>query len=519
MGQTECVVGGCAMATIFTIHGTNATGPETGERWWQKGSPFAQCLSELVEAEDGVLKFRPLIWDGMNSEVSRRTAGAQLYRDMCGVEKAGEAYCAIGHSHGGSVTAAALLLAAARGTPLSNLSRWLTVGTPFIEMRKQRWLFSRLGTLGKTAYVSMLSFFAVLCGLLIYQPPREGAGIDLVLVGILLFAFLVPFLLLSFWLWFLNSRALFGYRRKVKAAFKDVYSGRWLALWHGSDEAIQGLRALGGVSLPIFSPRFAVPLLSFLAIFAWPALILYAVSSGDLVSSLAAQFKPPAPDVRLYTPEGTLIGGGNDWRVNVHFLVVFGANYFLATYPAGTKALATFVAGPVVYILVSLILVMVTGALAAGISHLLSGVLDRVAWQQIRRSALGNDMVGEALVDVREHHAGLAATYPPLPAPLADEISAWSDAAAAASLAKVRAAIGRLAFSESDRSKADVVSEYLTWNELIHSAYFNVPRFQKLVAYAIAQSPGFRPSAKFHADPDYATIADWFEMLRPRSVG
>jgi hypothetical protein len=50
------------MATVITVHGTNATGPESGNRWWQKGSPFEKQLRELVESEDGDLNFEPLIW-------------------------------------------------------------------------------------------------------------------------------------------------------------------------------------------------------------------------------------------------------------------------------------------------------------------------------------------------------------------------------------------------------------------------------------------------------------------------
>jgi hypothetical protein len=37
--------------------------------------------------------------------------------------------------------------------------------------------------------------------------------------------------------------------------------------------------------------------------------------------------------------------------------------------------------------------------------------------------------------------------------------------------------------------------------------------FNKLVAYAVAQSEGFEPTARFVADPDYAKLAAWYSEL------
>src|SRR5262245_62668225 len=56
---------GVIVATIITVHGTNASGPEEGIKWWQKGSEFEKHIHELVESEDGShLTFQPHIWAG-----------------------------------------------------------------------------------------------------------------------------------------------------------------------------------------------------------------------------------------------------------------------------------------------------------------------------------------------------------------------------------------------------------------------------------------------------------------------
>ena len=66
------------MATIVTVQGTNASGSEEGDKWWQKGSTFEHDLRRLIQAKDGNLEFKPHIWDGANSEISRRrTDGRQ----------------------------------------------------------------------------------------------------------------------------------------------------------------------------------------------------------------------------------------------------------------------------------------------------------------------------------------------------------------------------------------------------------------------------------------------------------
>ncbi len=141
------------MATILTVHGTFAGGPETGEKWWQKGSPFEAQMRALVEAEDGDLTYQPFIWNGANSERSRRAAGRALFKEMQALETQGQPYSVIGHSHGGSVIAASLMESARRKHGLDYLKSWITISTPFIKTQKDRLLFSRLGAIGKSVYI------------------------------------------------------------------------------------------------------------------------------------------------------------------------------------------------------------------------------------------------------------------------------------------------------------------------------------------------------------------------------
>jgi hypothetical protein len=75
------------MATIVTMHGTFSSEPESGDKWWQKGGPLENELRSLVDVEDGRLDFVPHVWDGLNSENSRRAAGEELFNRLIGLEK------------------------------------------------------------------------------------------------------------------------------------------------------------------------------------------------------------------------------------------------------------------------------------------------------------------------------------------------------------------------------------------------------------------------------------------------
>ena len=158
--------------------------------------------------------------------------------------------------------------------------------------------------------------------------------------------------------------------------------------------------------------------------------------------------------------------------------------------------------------------VLVMQALSARLSAVLSRQFDRITWHQIRQSAYGNDSIGEVAVGAADRPVWAGSSPAPLPDELSEEVSALADAAAAQSVSKLRRAVQLLAFSEGDQKKSDLLAEYLTWDELIHTAYFKVARFRKLVAFAIAHSPGFRPSEKFKSDPDFATVARWCDQVQ-----
>ena len=121
------------------------------------------------------------------------------------------------------------------------------------------------------------------------------------------------------------------------------------------------------------------------------------------------------------------------------------------------------------------------------------------------------------MVEVQELPTWMKQSFAALPDSLGEEISALSDDAASKALSKFRRGIGALAFSDDVTNKASIVEQYLRWDELIHTCYFRVPRFRKLVAYAVSTSDGFCASPAFKADAEYVAVAKWLEATQPTS--
>ena len=123
---------------VLCVHGTFAgSDRDRGRRWWQRGSWFWSRLAEKLPRaaqlpDDATVLFR---WSGGNSERDRQQAAALLLVRLQRLEAQGRPYHLIGHSHGGSVIWGAICLACARRTVLHHLRSWSTVGTPFLKKR------------------------------------------------------------------------------------------------------------------------------------------------------------------------------------------------------------------------------------------------------------------------------------------------------------------------------------------------------------------------------------------------
>jgi len=498
------------MATLILVHGTFASGPEQGDQWWQHGSVFCDHMHELVTASSSSLAVDCFIWDGNNSVTSRRSAGDTLLQKLIELEKIGKSYCLVGHSHGGSVIAAALMRAAIRRLPLPHLKRWITVGTPFIVPQKDRFLFSRIGHLGKAFLVAIITFAlcAILASLSSFKEPGAVA------TAIVAFA-IVPYLTVYLTLWMIDRRRNGHFRPRVLARFSKTFAGRWLGIWHKDDEAIGGLVALGSADRSIFGREFAVPALSMLALVVFPVLVYGILSSPDVAQWLVDHHlrRFGVEQLKDILEGGALKGGGREVGINFILLLTTGGEVFKLIFP-GSHSAAMFLIGvvPITFLLLSLVILLLVTYAARPASIVLSRLLNASTWAQFRQAGFGGDVEGEREVEAHTAPVGFARRFAALPDEIASELTTLSDAGAAKSISRLRGAINKFAFAKGDGEKA-TLAEYLTWKELIHTCYFDVPSVRKLIAFAIAEADTFRASDSFQSDPDYTRAGTWYRML------
>ena len=517
------------MATIVTVHGTFANSDsDTGEKWWQHDSPFETHLKELLEADEGELKFEPFHWSGLNSETSRRSAGHHLFTKMKALDADGEPYSVIGHSHGGSVIATSLMESAKHKNPLSNLKQWLTIGTPFITTKKERLLFSRLGLWGKSAYVALLT--TALMWLLTTDFDKltaKALSDKTTLIGVIFFFLfiLIPFWLFYFIMRYFNARKLHLYKPKTVAFADQGFRPRWLSLWHQNDEAVRGLSALKKMKLDVFHKDFAINPIALLSVFILPLLVIQLINSQSAMQSLhrtavdSLGFRSGLAYVDdKVGNEIRLKGNGNSIRANVTFLLDFTTYGVLRAIGSKkndevTRALVGLLTVPIILLFLAFAITIVINYLAKIISAFLSRKLNPLTMGQLRATALGSDTQEDNAVDAADWPMWMGKGFPPLPDPLGPDLQATSDAAVSNAVPKFRSALGSFTAAKSSQEKSDMLSEYLTWEELIHTSYFNSAQFRKLVAYALAQSDGLHASEAFRRDEDFELIASLYAQL------
>lgn len=291
------------MATIITVHGTFAAptaadpngGPTPELQWWETGSVFEKDMRDLIDARDGQLNFVPFPWAGNNSEVERRDAGERLTEVMHELEAKSEPYCIVGHSHGGSILSDALLLNAARRRPLANLKRWITVGTPFLKLRKELWLLTRLSLMRKVIFVASMMLLLMF---IVYVAESQlggertlfGATFPRVWIATGVLASL-PALVFYLVLRWLDSRSLLNYHRRITKRARNNFGPRWLPLSHSDDEAIQGLALLPDARLDFFDKSFAVPTITLLSVITLPLIYFLILLSPPAMVGIAQWLK------------------------------------------------------------------------------------------------------------------------------------------------------------------------------------------------------------------------------------
>ncbi len=502
------LIGGWDMTTIITVHGTNAGDEsDTGEQWWQQKSEFQEKLSEYVEAPDGRLEFKPFHWGvGPNSELKRRDAGNDLRREMLALEKEEVPYSVIGHSHGGSVLNHALFSVYAKKLSLPNMKSWVTVGTPFIETRRSGFFLTRFNLLGQIglaiALVQILSLISQ--PLVDYYVAGNFEAWDSTSLGASLLLLAAVFIIASAF----TARARKRQDSIHQRQFADKFESRLSSFRHSNDEAIEGLKNVKSLRANILKAYpIARGLSAFIAIlltFIWAVYnVFFSIADANLLIGNIESIQEMC--------------GGNEVCIAIDSgisaiepLVYFAVNdftpsylYISFVYPLSLILLIFLVYGVSLFCLTALLIPVVA-------------ILNLALSSQVRSISVGGDAFGERLNIIRSQPNSDYSDHSQLPHQLAQEIEDYTEQYAIDAIRKIRALIGSN-IASSDNPITDQISDTLSWKELIHTAYFDVDNFIKLVAVSLCESGLVTPSRKLKSDPEYDKVVGWYQEMKPEA--
>lgn len=531
------------MTTLVTVHGTSAgAAGDEGSHWWQRNSDFQRRLAGWLDLDHAGVEIVPFHWgEGPNSETGRREAGRELLERVSQLEAEGVDYILIGHSHGGSVIHHALTEAAIRRERLPRLKRWITIGTPFIAMRPSPFTIQRLGHAGKVLYVMMVtSFVGVFTWVPIYylygkvmqreviraqgqvDPAlmAQGGILDGMVALFLLAFFITPFVIFAVLLW-MQRHARRRYSKATSAFVAKQFLSRWQPLRSREDEAINALRAARPLKISLFDRRLLTEPTKNIAVFAMMA--LYGIMLGWQVFFIARKgFSPSLFDemTRIYPESWRSVLKLPDLSKLPADPVQFTELWRLAVEHPGWMLAA--VGGFAIGIPLSVGLLLLVIWLALGTLHVImllvgvpaSAFLNALTAGRLKDNAFGNDLRGEYVAAVGHLPAGCNEECGAVPEEVEAELRAHVEKHAGLALARARKVLGVSAELAGRGDIAQVLADQLTGSELVHTAYFEVDAFAKLVAVSLHKAGCADLSADFQQTENCAALLAQLEHTR-----
>ena len=517
------------MTKVITVHGTNDGSPhDAGSQWWQNDSSFQKKLKSLVVGSNGSVEIIPFHWSGDNSEIARRRAAAKLLKLVDSLRKNGDEVTIIGHSHGGSVAYEMIKLGQIRNQKRLGLfdkksnfdpPHVISVGTPFISYDSISYFRQLIrAAIAMMQPLSFLLWLPILFGVALYLSIKSGAfqqhilpliGADLVSFyytshAILLLALVLAIIWQSAGRWSepirLSKTNLKG--RFDTEHFKKISQEKWLALWHSDDEAVNALTLAQGSQIKLAPKDFGANAINFfiaIPILALAFLWFLGFATSGVFDSVESELTSAfaAPSTANDTPENIRA---------LQELLLFNLN---APFSAGFMTVFLWIAA-------FSVIASTTKPLAKLLGRIPSKLANNAITNLGRRRSFGMDVMGLKKPRLTSQPPDFSYAFEPLPDEIAAPISDLVSKRASELVEKGRMALG-LVHAGADISNIleDIVGS-VTWDELIHTAYFETDKFTKFVAIALIESGAGAASQQFKNDPDFLELVQLFKNSDPR---
>ncbi len=459
-------LGAGSRIAIVTVHGTGDTaeGPD-GEKWFQRGSHFAEALKQRLSGRGVEAELVPFLWSGANSTFEREKAAESLAAAVKRMTPKYSGVHLIAHSHGGNVAnGAALLLRWGRQKQRAQekIASLTTIGTPFLNSRSSAMQsmggLMFLGVTLASVPLYLISTLLLLLWILGVADPLEiskglGALSD---HGWLIFWSCT--LAVGIPLWQMLRLALRRWRHIIRPRSAAGAHASVFSVWHANDEAISFLQQIEGLPLEPFP--------------------LGSVLRGSRGAATSAGVL--AVVVGALSPAIILLANLFGWI----------AAPWASPYWFWTSTLTILFATPLLFAAIYLLLRLIAGSAGEVVArprlnNWIAGVLRGIAFGKDSDQAIGEVNTKSHTHMTKEHK---------IEGPVAQRMQANAEAAAAKLIERYRWALFTVG-ADTNGPLANLATDAMTWSSLIHTTYFDQPEVVDLIADYIADQIGAPASA------------------------
>lgn len=301
-------------------------------------------------------------------------------------------------------------------------------------------------------------------------------------------------------------------------------SDKWIGLWDRDDEALNALRQakdikdVAIVKLSFFS-RFAA-IVSLLA----SITITYLMLTDPREAKNQIQLSDPLPTT-WSEPLSNIVPQLSSAYIGTADKIV--ALVFSEAWSSSINLdLASEIVKYIILFLIPFFALLFLHSLIKPALHRLLNFLvpsvNGIIVGTLKGAAFGTDVPGENLMDV-SHAVSLDdevlesddPRWKALPDELHQEIIGHTDKEIAVAWQRMRQLLGQIATGAGGLNPLEATQEVLTWKELVHTSYFDIDRFNKLIVYAMARRSGADVPEALKRDRHLEQIAVWYEEICP----